>query len=371
MRFSSAVSEHPVTSHAVGEVAGQVLESLGERPDLVLVFVTPPHGGALEDAAGAVEAILEPGALLGCVSESVASTGREIENSAAVCVWAGCVGPVTTFSLDEPEWSDLSRFDPSAIVLLGDPFTFNVEAFFAWLSEVHPGLAVIGGMASGARGPGGTRLVVDGRIRTAGAVGALLGPGVELSTVVSQGCRPIGYPMAATRSEGNIIYELAGQPALERLLSLARDELSDQEIAVINSGGLQLGRVIDERKPEFERGDFLVRNVIGADRDNGAIAVADVIDLGSTVQFHLRDAATADEDLRSLLGGRRAEAALLFTCNGRGTRLFGRPHHDAKVLAEAVGEVPTAGFFAAGEFGPVGGRNFLHGFTASVALFGG
>ncbi len=370
MRFSSAVSEHPVTAHAVGEVAGQVLEGLGEQPDLVLVFVTPPHAGALEDAARAVSAILRPQALLGCASESITSTGREIEESAAVSVWAARLGPIKTLGLDGPGWAEAPEFEPTAMVLMADPFSFPAEAFFEWLAADYPGLPVIGGMASGARGPGGTRLVIDEQLRSSGAVGALLGPGIEMSTVVSQGCRPIGYPMAATKTEGSIVYELAGQPALERLLSLAREQLSDQEIALINSGGLHLGRVIDERKPEFDRGDFLVRNVLGADRDNGAIAVNDVIELGSTVQFHLRDANTADEDLRSMLGGHQAEAALLFTCNGRGTRLFGGPHHDARVLAEEVGEVPTAGFFAAGEFGPVGGRNFLHGFTASVALFG-
>jgi small ligand-binding sensory domain FIST len=223
-------------------------------------------------------------------------------------------------------------------------------------------------MASAARGPGGNRLVLDGSIRMGGAVGALLGPGVELASIVSQGCRPVGHPLAVTRAEGNVVYELGGQPALERLIELARRELAERDVAVINEGGLHLGRVIDEHKAEFGRGDFLVRNVIGADREAGAIAVNDTVELGTTVQFHLRDAVAADEDLRALLDGQHADAALMFTCNGRGTRLFGTPHHDASTLADIVGEIPMAGFFAAGELGPVGGRNFLHGFTASIAL---
>jgi small ligand-binding sensory domain FIST len=196
----------------------------------------------------------------------------------------------------------------------------------------------------------------------------LLGPGVEVETVVSQGCRPFGDPLVVTKAENNLIVELAGRPALERLVAQAHHALSEQEVSLLEMGGLHVGRVIDEHRERFERGDFLVRNVIGADRRLGALAVNDMMPVGVTVQFHLRDARTADEDLRLMLDGRRADGALVFTCNGRGTRMFEEPHHDVRVLADLLGGLPTAGFFAAGEVGPVGGRNFLHGFTASVAL---
>lgn len=225
---------------------------------------------------------------------------------------------------------------------------------------------MIGGNASAARGPGGNRLVLDRRIHTDGAVGVLLGPGVEIETVVSQGCRPIGRPYIVTRAERNQLLELAGEPALARLIEMSR-RMSEDEIDSINAG-LHLGRVIDEKKLDFGRGDFLVGGVLGADEASGAIVVDHLVEVGSTVQFHIRDAATADEDLRQLLDGRRADGALLFTCNGRGVQLFDAPDHDAGVLHERVG-APAAGFFAAGEFGPVGHRNFLHSFTASVALF--
>jgi small ligand-binding sensory domain FIST len=186
--------------------------------------------------------------------------------------------------------------------------------------------------------------------------------------VVSQGCRPFGHPLVVTRAEGNVIFELAGRPALERLVAQAHESLSEEEVRLLESGGLHLGRVIDEHREQFGRGDFLVRNVVGADRGSGAIAVGDVVPVGTTVQFHLRDAQTADEDLRALLHGRHADAALLFTCNGRGTRLFEAPDHDVATLTDELGRVPVAGFFAAGELGPVGQRNFVHGFTASIAL---
>jgi len=199
-------------------------------------------------------------------------------------------------------------------------------------------------------------------------VGALLGPGVSLQTVVSQGSRPFGQPLVVTRAQANVLLELAGDSPLERLVSQARADLSDAEVALLEHGGLQLGRVIDEHRESFGRGDFLVRSVLGADRRTGAVTVGDVVPVGTTVQFHLRDARSADEDLRVLLAGQRADGVLVFSCNGRGTRLFDAPHHDARVLAELLGPVPLAGFFAAGEIGPVGGRNFVHGFTASMAL---
>jgi len=174
--------------------------------------------------------------------------------------------------------------------------------------------------------------------------------------------------LVVTKAEHNVIIEVAGRPALERLVAQAHRSLSEQEVSLLEMGGLHVGRVIDEHREHFERGDFLVRNVIGADRELGALAVSDVVPVGTTVQFHLRDAHTADEDLHLMLDGRQADGALVFTCNGRGMRMFEEPHHDVGVLADRLGPLPTAGFFAAGEIGPVGGRNFLHGFTASVAL---
>lgn len=377
--FASAMSEHPVTAHAVGEVTGQVLERLGERPDLAMLFVTPPHAGALEDAAGTVDAVLHPLALLGCAAESVAGPHREVEQSAAVTLFAARTGPLTPLALEvglDPlegaahvsGWPAELAFEPQALVLLADPYSVPAEELLAWVHQRHPGLPVVGGMASAGRGPGANRLVLGTTMRSAGAVGALLGPGVDVETVVSQGCRPFGNPLVVTKAEGNVIFEMAGRPALERLLAQAHDTLDEAELHLLESGGLHLGRVIDEHRERFGPGDFLVRNVVGADRRSGAIAVGDVVPVGTTVQFHLRDADTADEDLHAMLRGRRAEAALLFTCNGRGTRLFGAPDHDVAVLTEELGRIAVAGFFAAGELGPVSGHNFLHGFTASVAL---
>ena len=190
---------------------------------------------------------------------------------------------------------------------------------------------------------------------------------------VSQGAGPVGPEMTITAAEANLIGELAGKPAMERLgeviAALPEDE---RELA---RGGVLLGIVIDENRPEYERGDFLVRPIIGADRESGAIAIGERVRVGQTVRLHVRDAASADEDLREALraqaqalGSEGAAGALLFTCNGRGSHMFEVPDHDA-ARDRGLPGAPTAGFFCAGEIGPVGGRNFLHGFTATMAVF--
>jgi small ligand-binding sensory domain FIST len=379
MPFASALSEHPVATEATGEVAGAVLEALGDRPDLVLVCVTPPHSGALEDIVAAVDAVLHPLAMIGCAAESVLGTDREVEESAAISLWAARLGPLLPVSLhvgpgaagdrDFTGWPEDIPFEPQALLLIADPFTFPTEEFLAWMGERAPGLPIVGGNASAARGPGGNRIAFGARTVTSGAAGVLIGSGVDMTTVVSQGCRPYGSPLTVTRAERNVIYELAGRPTMERLIDQIKHGLSIADVANLESGGLHLGRVIDEHRSEFGPGDFLVRNVVGVDRTTGAVAVNDEVPVGTTVQFHVRDADTADEDLRALLATRHGDGALVFTCNGRGERLFDQPDHDAAVVSELVGPVPTAGFFAAGEFGPIGGSNFVHGFTAAIALF--
>jgi small ligand-binding sensory domain FIST len=343
-----------------------------------LVFVSPPHAGALEDAAAAVRDVLRPRTLLGCAAGTVVGGDREVEDEPAVSLWVGDTGRVEPFhltSIGTPDgdalvgWPEVVPEGASALLLLADPFSFPAEPFLERLRHDRPGLPVVGGLASAARGPGGNRLVVDDRNVSEGAVGCFLGPDVSVTPVVSQGCRPVGDPFTVTRSERNVVYELAGKPALERLQELAGGMTpEDRELL---RHGLHLGRVVDERKVEFDRGDFIVRNVLGGDQRTGAIAVGDLVDIGATTQFLVRDADSADEDLRQLMAGRHADGALVFTCNGRGTHLFGVPDHDAGIVSAALPGAAVAGMSCAGELGPVGGRNFLHGFTASVVLLGG
>ena len=386
MPFAAALSEHPLATHATGEVVGHVLERLGgRRPDVAVVFVTDAHGGALEDIGATVRAALDPGVLLGVTAVSVAGGSREGEERPAVSLWAGCLGgrdagrPPRAVRLQGVEAVGASDaafaglpddLDPEQdlLMVLADPFSFPAPALLTEVERRWPGLAVAGGLASAGRGPGGNRLLLDRTLFDDGAVGVVLPAGGSATTVVSQGCRPVGDPYVVTRAEANVVQELGGQSALARLEQVVAD-LGPDERSMAQRGGLHIGRVIDERRAHFGPGDFLIRAVLGADRESGAVAIGDEAEVGATLQFQVRDAASADEDLRDLLAGRRADGALLFTCNGRGMGLFGEPDHDAAVLDAIVGGGATAGMFCAGELGPVGGRNFLHGYTASMILF--
>lgn len=378
MPYAAALSQHPLATQAVGEVAGAVLEHLGEAPDLAVVFVSASHAGALEDIAAALRSLLAPDVLIGCAAGSVVGGSHEVEGGPAISLWAARVASVTPLRLLTEEHDgeavisgvpspELLTEDRQVVLVLADPFSFPADDFLTGLREqVGLDLPVVGGLASAAPGPGGNRLVLGSEVVSDGAVAVVVG-GIDVATVVSQGCRPIGEPMTITRGEGHLIHELAGRPALDRVQELVAS-LGPRDLALARSG-LHVGRVIDERKLDYGRGDFLIRSVLGADRTTLAVAVGDRIEVGDTVQFQVRDAESADEDLRALMAPSRGEGALLFTCNGRGSQLFGKADHDAGIVSAALAGAPVAGMSCAGEIGPVGATSFLHGFTASVALF--
>jgi small ligand-binding sensory domain FIST len=388
MPFAAALSTARDTPKALDEVCAQTGSALGGPADLALVFFSPHHAPAVADIGMRLQTQLGDALLLGCQGEAIVGNDREVEDGPALSLWlAKWARPVEqmAFHLTLEETSegvsllgwpdDLEQATPteSAMLVLADPFSFPADQFLSQVNDDYPGLRVMGGMTSGATEPGRAAMLVGSQAVNVGAVGVLLQGELPLRSVVSQGCRPIGKPLVITRARDNLIVELGGKPALVQLQELWQQlPAQDQELV---RQGLHIGRVLSEYKDGFQRGDFLVRNVIGFDRGSGAVAITDRVRVGQTVQFHVRDAATADEDLHELLQidlsahEKRPAAALLFTCNGRGTRLFERPHHDAQVLRAEAGPIPVAGFFAQGELGPVGGQNSIHGFTASVALF--
>ena len=350
----------------------------GARPNLAVLLTSPHHAGHAREVLEIVHKFAQPTALIGCVAEAVVAGRREIERTPAVVVWlAELPQAPEAFHVEflrTPSGGLIGgyRFDHrrDLHLLLPDPYTFPTHLLFSHLNTQEPGTTIIGGLASGAAEPGQATLFCDDKVLASGAVGARL-LGLRARSVVSQGCRPIGNPYTVTAAEGPIITELAGRPPL-RLLEEIVTALSAPE-QVLVSRGLHVGLAIDEYKSELARGDFLIRAVTGVDEATGAIRVGDHVDVGTTVQFQVRDATTADQDLRESLLHARAEGrplgALLFTCNGRGSRLFDAPDHDATMISDLLGDIPLAGFFAAGELGSVGGKNFLHGFTASMALF--
>ena len=368
---------------AATRAVAQATEALGDAsPSLAVLFASAHFLAVAADLVAATSNALGKLPLIGCVGEAVAGGAREVESEPAVSLWLGAgLGPVETFAMEyirTPSGGAYGGYlfprEPNgAHLLICDPFTFPADGLLTHLNEQVPGAMVMGGMASAALAPRQSRLFLDDRVLSAGAVGVHL-PNAEVHPLVAQGCRPIGDAYIITRADGHLIHELGGRPPLVRLREMAAALPSrDQELL---AQGLQLGVVIDEYRAEPGQGDFLIRGVVGADADSGAIAVGDQIQVGQTVQFHVRDAQSADEDLRraleresAALGGRRPAGALLFTCNGRGSRLFTEPDHDAGLIAATLGDIPLAGFFCAGELGPVGGQNFLHTFTASIALF--
>ncbi len=369
------------TSNDPEAAIAEILERLGaafggEPADLVTGFATPRHADTLGDLALRLRGAGLCRTFLGTTGESVVAEGREIEEGPALAVWAirlpGATLKPLRITFDGNAFEGWAPPDaggaPPTLLLLADPFSFPADRFLAHAEGAAKGMTVAGGMASGSQRPGGNRLVIDDDVYDDGAVALEVSGPFAVRTVVSQGCRPVGRTMIVTRVERNVIRELGRRKAYD-VLRETFEGLDESDKALVQNG-LHLGRVINEYQETFRRGDFLVKNVLGVDEEGG-LAVSDLIRVGQTVQFHVRDAGTADEDLKGLLEGPNdgVRGALLFSCNGRGTRMFPAPNHDVGVIHEKVGPVPVAGFFAMGEIGPIGGQNFVHGFTASVVLF--
>ena len=388
VRASVGASESFDTVEAAAEAADRARAGLGAGCDLAVVFASGQHLGMAKWLLSEVHERLEPRTLIGCGAGGTVAGGRELEDSPGIVVWGASLpgAELETMHLTAErdgqgfrllglpvslaETTDEPVADESLLALC-DPLSFPPEELLGALERSRPHVPVLGGLAS-ASFAGGAVLLRDGEVHTDGAVAVRL-RGAEVLPCVSQGAGPVGPEMAITSAEANLIGQLAGKPAMERLGEVIA-ALPERERELAASGVL-IGLVIDENRPEYERGDFLVRPIIGANRESGAIAIGEPVRVGQTVRLHVRDAASADEDLRDALraqaqalGSDGAAGALLFTCNGRGSHMFDLPHHDAAAVEDSLG-APTAGFFCAGEIGPVGGRNFLHGFTATMAVF--
>jgi small ligand-binding sensory domain FIST len=384
LSFAAVLSKQSDTEAAARDLGDEIRAKLGAASiDLACLFFSAHHASKADVLAAMLEQSLRPRVLVGCSGEGVIAGAEELETAPAVTLWAASLPDVSldpirlSFSATQDQfrlsgWPEPSAVD-STFLLLADPFTTPVREVLGLLDERYPGSKAIGGLAGGGQGEGEHRLIFHDEVLAGGMVGVRLSGPLDIRPVISQGCRLIGDRFVVTRAEHNLIHELGGVPALERLQAVF--ESLPEEDRRHASRALHLGIAIDEHRNRFERGDFLVRNLIGADQTTGSVAVGDIVQEGQTVQFQLRDARSASEDLNLLLAADRAAhrrpplGALMFSCCGRGRGLFGRPNHDAAAMLDRLGAIPVAGFFAQGEIGPVGGRNFLHGYTASMALF--
>ena len=386
-KAASAIARSPEWPEALAEVLTAVADEVPET-DLAVLYASPAYERGFPELIEQVQQRLGPRVLIGCSGQGVIGPSREVEGEPALALLALSL-PDAVLEARHLSQAELQECDSAAAtrellkvplddvntwLLLVDPFTLSPERLLEVLSVSYPGVPLMGGMASGDREARRTQLFLDGQVYEDGAVALAIGGPLTIRSIVSQGCNPIGRPWTITGAEGQYIQTIGGRPALEVLLeTIAELPPGEQERAQQN---LLIGLAMDEYREEFGRGDFVIRNLLGANRENGAIAVAAAPREGQTLQFQVRDAAAADEDLRLLLEEARAAspgtdsiAALLWSCNGRGQGLFGTPDHDAKAIAEILGPIPLAGFFCNGEIGPVGSINYLHGFTASIALF--
>jgi len=384
MRWASAFSAAADTAEAARAVAADLRRALDGAPaDIVLCFFDAAHVAGAAEMAQVIRESLAPGCLAGVSTHAVISSDHEVEQGPGLTAMAASLPGVELkpFLMVNAAWvaalddaQEFARCTPGLdgvelVMLLADPFSFDIERCLAAFNRHAAGTRVVGGMASAGVRPGSNALVLNDWIAHEGAIGLALRGALRVDVVVSQGCRPVGPSLEVTRAEGNLVLELDGQPAVERAEHVLR-ELPQQDQELLKNG-LYVGR--PARRGARGQGDYLIRNLLGADRNRGALAVGDVVEPKEKIRLHVRDAQTAAGDLEMLLSPQEfdspAAAALLFACNGRGKNLFGVADRDVSTLQSALGgAVPIAGMFCAGEIGPVGERNLLHGHTASIAI---
>ncbi|MDK3157159.1 FIST N-terminal domain-containing protein [Kamptonema cortianum] len=391
MNLSASVTLHqPVSLDVLSrEIAKCRSEMIPSKRRVAFVFMTEHFFDQADEILESVRVDGHAGTVVGCSGSGVLGTATEIEQSPSFSLLLMNLPENCSFSTfhynqefieanpSMEQWLQITRkngADPANFLIFSDPFTVDSLAWMKSWNRVFGASPTSGGLASGNLGNRTSRVFENGQALSEGGVGLLIEGGLEMHTIVSQGCIPIGKPHLVTKAEQNVIFELGGRPAYEVLSETVEGlptEMKDRA-----QGNLFIGFVMNEYQEKFKRGDFLVRNLLGADQSMGALAVGEWPHVGQTVQFQIRDPLAAHEDLekrleekKNELGERRIVSGLMFVCNGRGKNLFQENGHDARTVAKYFGEIPLAGFFCNGEIGPIGKSNFLHGYTASLALF--
>lgn len=377
--------------HKDPNVAWRLVEQLTKKLEqrsvtTLIVFATAEFVDQLDTITAQIQEQLQPLTMIGATGETLIHGQTEHEDEAAITVWAAhfprtkvrsfhlSAADIDNFETPESvhEYLGVSADVEPSFILIGEPYSLGEQTLSVLekIEMAYPDQTAIGGMASLVQAAGLNRLVFDGEVLGGGLVGLAIWGDVKLDTVVSQGCRPIGEHMVITQADRNVIRLVGGRSPWDALTEML-PECPPRDVELARKG-LLVGRVINEFQGKFGFGDFLIRNPLGFDRDSGALAINDFVRVGQTIQYHVRDGVTATEELHDLLDQnaiQESAGALLFTCNGRGTRLFSQRNHDAGAVSQRHHGLPMAGFFCAGEIGPVGQRNFLHGHTASIGFF--
>jgi small ligand-binding sensory domain FIST len=386
MDWQTAISNHHELATALASCIETLEMTLDDTPDVIFAFVSRHHqegwsriGPVLRQRFAGVEVI-------GCCGQGIIGGGHEVESTPALSLAAAAMPGVDcqAFHFEAADYKDLELSDADwrglfgglddiqAMVLLPDPFSTDVRPVIDAADRLYPDGVVVGGMASGGREPGQHALIYNSKIHKSGLVGLVLKGNIAVDTIVAQGCRPIGPPLFITRVDAHTIYELDGRPALDVLESVCK-ALPPEEIALAQQS-LFIGLAMDGTRQSYARGDFLVRDVVGAMPEGRALVVAARTEAQSVVQFHIRDARSAWEELDALAEAaaqveRPVVGGLMFSCVGRGRTLFGEVGHDSRVVRQHLGDIQLAGFFGNGEIGPVGGQTWIHGYTTAVVFF--
>ncbi len=384
MEFKSTTS----TSIDPEQVVRQLTDHVGNDFDMGVLFITPHSKSHIEDIARRLHEEVNIKNFVACTSAGVIGSEVELENHPAAVLFLAKLPEakikpffidqkqIEKFSLDQDfhNFFDIYPQDNPTFFLFPDPFLVDLNLFILGMNKAYAGSAIVGGLASGASSAKGNVLMINQQSYNQGIIGMVVSGDVKMDVIVSQGCRPVGESYIVTKAEKNIIYEIAGEPFLHVLRKIFL-KLSDEEQKLIQQA-LLIGVVTNEYKHDLSRGDFLIRSVTGVDQETGAVSIGDVIKPGQTIQIHIRDAKTAKDDLTQLLTSfqkkmktSKPRGAMIFSCNGRGAGLFKEPNHDIKLIQKYIGPIPVSGFFSVGEIGPIGGKNFIHGFTDSIVVF--
>jgi small ligand-binding sensory domain FIST len=388
MHWTSRLSRKPELEHAIRETTDSVRSALGGPPDLIFLFASEHYRAGYDELPARVRESLGGGVLIGCSASGVIAGDEEIEFQPALGVIAARL-PDTVTDCWHIEANDLAPDTPHSrkcaalaqenqqdaqFIILADPFSFPVEQLLHSLESGFAGATIAGGLASGGRAPGDIALFMNDATFYSGALMLSLSGNIVMDTAVAQGCRPVGTPMFVTSRHNGIILGLDGRPPLEAVNTLY--ERANERDRTLLRQSLFVGIAMQPDHTRYDQGDFLIRNIVGADQRSGAIQVAASLHPNQVVQFHLRDAGTSAEDLERVLRRTRdryrehmPEAALLFSCTGRGEGLYGQSGHDSAMFRNHLGPAPLGGFFCNGEIGPVQGKTFLHGYTSAFALF--
>jgi len=390
MKWVSALSKQTDIDAAVQEASEQITHQLGsDHADLTVIFVAPQYREFYDKVPDLLNRYLKPGMLFGCSGGGIIGNAEEVEQQAAFSITCAKmpgvkIQPIYSETKELPnqdtspsvwrEWLNVNIEDQPHFVFLADPFSFRGEEFLAGIDFAYPNAKKVGGLASGAQSLGGNALYLGDKIYNNGLIGVALSGDIEVDTIVAQGCRPIGEPMKITDCQDTLLKKLDDKPTLEVLQEL-NETLSDSDKKLLQTS-LFLGIEMDPMKDEPKQGDFLIRNLMGVDRESGALAIGAMLRAGQLVQFHLRDKQMSAEDLDMMLTrylsqghAENASGALLFSCLGRGKYLYGEANHDTNMFRNKLGEIPLGGFFCNGEIGPVGNTTFLHGYTSSFGIF--